>query len=137
MLWDYRGTDMSDISKTAAQVNSRVSEITENVAEASRAAGKKLEDSRKDAAAALQGAAGSVREAGRQTADKIEDFTTGVADKLDATGSFLRKHDLKTVGAKVRRFATGRQSLVAAIGLGFIAGFALRQMTHACPNARR
>lgn len=125
---------MSKILETASHVGSRVSEFTEKAGDLSRAAGQKLDGVRNDTAAALQSAASSIRSTGRQGCEKIEDLTSGVADKLDATGSYIQEHDMKKVRAKVRRFV-GRNGILLA-ATAFVAGFALRQMTHSCADGQ-
>ncbi len=100
--------------KTASGLTSRVSEVTENVAS-------------------------RVRTKGREASDRIEDLTNGVADKLEATASYIEDHSPEKVGSHIREFVSGRQTriLLAAAGIGFFAGFAIRQLMHSCAAGAR
>ena len=130
---------MSQITETVSQLGAKVTDMTENVADYTRAAGTKLEDGRNQVAGALHHAASSVRTKGRQTSNRLENMTTGVADALDATGRFVEESDLKTIGEKTRRFLGVRRAgvVMAAVGIGFVAGFAVRQIIHSLLTSDR
>jgi hypothetical protein len=92
--------------------------------------GRKFDDARDETAGALHTAASSVRRTGRQSSAAIDNLTTGTADRLDATASFVEDHDLRDVFNGLRKF--GRRhlagSLMVAVAVGFFAGAALNRM---------
>jgi ElaB/YqjD/DUF883 family membrane-anchored ribosome-binding protein len=89
-----------------------------------------LDDLGRDTAGSLHGAASSIRK-GSKT---IEDLAEGTAEKLDGAGTYVEKHNVKRTLAEsrqlVRRYPA--ESLFLAAGVGFLTGFAVRRMTHAC-----
>jgi hypothetical protein len=95
---------------------------------------EQVDDLGREAAAGLHAAASSIRKGGHQGSKAIEDLAEGAASKLDGVGSYFKKHDLKrTIGEPrriVRRYPA--ESLVLAAGVGFLTGFAVRRLTHAC-----
>ncbi len=100
----------------------------ESMNELGRSAGRKLDEAREDTGDALHSAASSVR----ATGDAIDNFTTGAADRLDATASYVEDHDLKGVFADLRKFGRRHMtgSLVAAAVIGFFVGSAFRGAPH-------
>ena len=108
-------------------------EAKASMEELGRSAGKRLDEARDDTGSALHTAASSVRTAGRQSSEAIGGLATGAANRLDATASYVEAHDARDVYAGLRRFARRHlaASLVAAAGLGFLAGSALRGATPA------
>jgi len=100
----------------------------ESMNELGRSAGRKLDEAREDTGDALHSAASSVR----ATGDAIDNLTSGAADRLDATASYVEDHDLKGAFRDLRSF--GRRhltgSLVAAAAIGFLAGSALSRAAH-------
>jgi len=94
-------------------------------------------------ASGLHAAASTIRRGGRQGSKALKDLTENTADTLDGAGSFVEKHNLKhAVGefrGTVRRYLGRRytaQSLVLGCGVGLVAGFAIRRLTHACDSPR-
>jgi ElaB/YqjD/DUF883 family membrane-anchored ribosome-binding protein len=90
----------------------------------------KLNDLGHETAESLHGAASSIRR-GSKT---IEDLAESTADKLDGAGTYVAKHNVKRTIAESRQLV-GRypaESLFIAAGVGFLAGFAMRRMTHTC-----
>ena len=83
-----------------------------------------------EAADGLHAAASSIRKGSRA----IKNLAESTANKLDGAGSYVEKHDMKhAIGESrqlVRRYPV--ESLVVAAGLGFVTGFAIRRLTHAC-----
>ncbi len=90
----------------------------------------------RETAESLHAVASSIRKGSKA----IEDLAESTANKLDGAGSYVEKHNVKrTIGESrqlVRRYPV--ESLVLAAGVGFLAGFAFRRLTHACdkPAAR-
>jgi ElaB/YqjD/DUF883 family membrane-anchored ribosome-binding protein len=95
---------------------------------------ERADDLGREAAASLHAAASSIRKGGQQGSKAIKDLAEGTANKLDGAGSYVEKHDLKhTIGESrqiVRRYPV--ESLAIAAVVGFVAGFAIRRLTHAC-----
>ncbi|MGD1073804.1 MAG: hypothetical protein ABSB15_27140 [Bryobacteraceae bacterium] len=89
-----------------------------------------LDDLGHETAESLHGAASSIRR-GSKT---IDDLAESAAGKLDGAGTYVEKHNVKRTLAEsrqlVRRYPA--ESLFVAAGLGFLTGFAVRRMTHAC-----
>jgi ElaB/YqjD/DUF883 family membrane-anchored ribosome-binding protein len=127
-----KGSNMSTFSETASQLGSKLSEIRDSVEDLGRAAGKKLDEARNETAAGLHTAASSIRTTGRHNSKQIDKLTTSAADKLDATASYIKEHDMRRVIASMRHFIRRHQkeSLMVAAGIGVLGGFAVRQVTH-------
>jgi len=105
-------------------------------AKASRIA-EQVDEFGREAAENLHAAASSIRKGGQQGSKAIEDLAEGAANKLDGAGSYVEKHDVKrAIGESrqlVRRYPV--ESLVLAAGVGFLTGFAVRRLTHACDRS--
>jgi ElaB/YqjD/DUF883 family membrane-anchored ribosome-binding protein len=84
----------------------------------------------------LHGAASSIRQSGQQGSKAIEDLSECTATRLDRAGSYIEEHDLKhAIGGSrqlVRRYPV--ESLALAASVGFLAGLAIRRLTHVCAN---
>jgi|GEM_PF-3329510 len=82
----------------------------------------------------LHGAASSIRKGGERGSKAIEDLAESTAAGLDGAGSYIEEHDLKhAIGESrqvVRRYPV--ESLALAAGVGFLAGLAIRRLTHVC-----
>jgi ElaB/YqjD/DUF883 family membrane-anchored ribosome-binding protein len=125
---------MTNLMETASQFGAKVSEAKEQAEDLGRTAAKKLDEVRNQTADALRTAASSVRTTGRQSSEIIDNCATNTADRLDATASYVEQHDLSGVASgcrqAVRRHPAG--SLMVATAIGFLAGSAIRRMTHSC-----
>ena len=133
-LWRNSLTTLRTLSETASELGR---EAKESIEELGRSAGKKLDEARDQTGDALHSAASSIRRTGRQGSAAIDNCSTRTADGLDATASYIEDHDLEDAFNGLRKFArrhlTG--SLVAAVAIGFLAGSALRRVTHSCTRA--
>ena len=111
------------LRKVADTASDLGQDLKDSVEEFSRTAGKKMAAVQDKTGSALHAAAKSVR----HSSAAIDNFATGAASRLDKTASFVEDCNVKTISNSVRRF--GRKhltgSLMAAIGVGFIAGVAL------------
>jgi ElaB/YqjD/DUF883 family membrane-anchored ribosome-binding protein len=127
-------TTLKTLTESASELGK---EAKESMEELGRSAGRKLDEARHETGGALHTAASSVRKTGRQGSEAIDNLATSAADRLDATASFVEDHDLRDAFTGLRRF--GRRhltgSLVAAAAIGFLAGSALRRVTHSCGRA--
>jgi len=98
---------------------------------------EEVDDFTHETAGNLHAAASSIRKGGRQGSKAIEDLAKGAANTLDGAGSYIEKHDLKrAIGESrqiVRRYPV--DLLVLAAGIGFVAGFAIRRVTHSCAKS--
>jgi ABC-type transporter Mla subunit MlaD len=106
--------DMKDqVSDLAAKAREKAARVAETVS-------GKLDQQREAAADGLNRAASAIHD----KANKAVNLTHNLADGMDSTASYLRDHDLNTMGQDVmnicRRYPT--QSLVAALALGFLLG---------------
>lgn len=122
-------TTLTTLTETAAELGK---EASESIEELGRSAGKRLDEARDETGDALHSAASSVRRTGRQGSAAIDDCSARAADRLDTTASYIEDHDLGDALTGLRRFA-GRHltgSLVTAVAIGFLAGSALRRVTH-------
>jgi ElaB/YqjD/DUF883 family membrane-anchored ribosome-binding protein len=101
-------------------------------AKASRIA-EQVDDLGREAAESLHGAASSIRKGSRA----IDNLAETTANGLDGAGSYVEKHTVKRTIAQsrhlVRRYPV--ESLVLAAGVGFLSGFAIRRLTHACDKS--
>jgi len=102
-------------------------------AKASRIA-ERVDDLGHEAAERLHSAAGSIRKGGQQGSKAIKDFAEGTATKLDGAGSYVDEYDLKHTLRESRQLFRRYpvESLVLAAGVGFLTGFAMSRLTHAC-----
>jgi ElaB/YqjD/DUF883 family membrane-anchored ribosome-binding protein len=91
---------------------------------------EQVDDIGRATAGSLHDAASSIRRGSKA----IDDLAENAATKLDGAGSYVEKHNVKwAVGESrevVRRYPA--ESLLLAAGLGFLTGFAIRRLTHAC-----
>jgi ElaB/YqjD/DUF883 family membrane-anchored ribosome-binding protein len=96
--------------------------------------GEQVDDLAHETGESLHGAASSIRKRGQQGSKAIEDLAKTTAAKLDKAGSFIEKHDLKHAISGSRQLVRRHpaESLALAAGVGFVAGFAIRRLTHVC-----
>lgn len=91
---------------------------------------KQVDEFGRETAGGLHAAASSIRKGSKA----IEDLAESTASKLDGAGTYVEKHNLKrAIGESrqmVRRYPA--ESLLLAAGVGFLAGFAIRRLTHVC-----
>ncbi len=106
----------------------------ESVEELGRSTAGKLDDARDQAAGALHTAASSIRKTGRESSETIDNLTTGAADRLDVTASYVDNHDLQDALSGLRNFAHRHltETVVFAAAAGFLAGAALHRAAHTC-----
>jgi ElaB/YqjD/DUF883 family membrane-anchored ribosome-binding protein len=125
---------MTNLTEAAAEIGATISGAQGRAEDLARAAGKKVDAARSETADALHRAASSVRATARQGCDVIDDLATSAADRLDATASYVEDHDPRGLISGCRQFIrqhpTG--SLMAATAIGFVAGSAIRRITHTC-----
>jgi ElaB/YqjD/DUF883 family membrane-anchored ribosome-binding protein len=125
---------MTNLTEAAAEIGATISKAQGRAEDFARAAGKKVDAARSETADALHNAASSVRATARQGCDVIDDLATNAADRLDATASYVEDHDPRGLISGCRQFIrqhpTG--SLMAATAIGFVAGSAIRRITHTC-----
>ena len=111
------------MSTLTSRIDAKASRIVEQIDEVNH-----------EAADSLHAAASSIRKGGQRGSHAIEDLAKGTAAKLDGAGSFIEDHDLKkTIGGSrhvVRRYPV--ESVAFAAGVGFLAGLAIRHLTHIC-----
>jgi hypothetical protein len=115
---------MNVLTEKVSQLGGKVSDAKEAAVDLARSAGDQLDQARQDAADALHTAAASVRTTGCRSVDAIGQGVADVADKLDATASFVQEHDLGSAITSLRRF--GRRhpttTLLAGVAIGILAG---------------
>lgn len=119
---------LKTLTETASELGK---EAKDSMEELGRAAGRKLDEMRDEAGGALHTAASSVRTTGRRGLKAIDNLATGAADRLDATASYVKDHDLKGMLTGIRKFSRKHptRSLLIAAAIGFLAGSALSRMT--------
>lgn len=84
----------------------------------------------RETAGSLHAAASSIRKG----SNAIDHLANSTADKLDGAGTYVEQHNVKRAIGESRQIV-GRypvESLLLAAGIGFLSGFAIRRMTHAC-----
>ena len=121
-------TTLKTLTKTASELGN---EAKESMEELGRAAGRRLDEALNETGDALHTAASSVRTTGRRGLKAIDNFTTGAADRLDATASYVKHHDLGGMLTGLRKFTRRHptRSLLAAAAIGFFAGSIISRMT--------
>jgi|ERR1700733_2565410 len=84
----------------------------------------------RETAEGLHAAASSIRKGSKA----IDHLAKSTADKLDGAGTYVEKHNVKrAIGGSrqlVRRYPV--EALALAAGVGLLAGFAFRRLTHTC-----
>lgn len=94
---------------------------------------EQVDDLGRETAGSLHAAASSIRKGSKA----IDDLAESTANKLDGAGSYVETHNVKRAIGESRQLV-GRypaESLFLAAGLGFVAGFAIRRLTHACDKS--
>jgi hypothetical protein len=115
--------DISDVkdrfSDMATKVRDQAGQIVETVSE-------KLDRQRENAAEGLDRAASTMHDRAESVpgGPRLVNMTHSIADGMGSTASYLREHDVGTMGNDVvdicRRYP--KQSLVAALAIGFLIG---------------
>ena len=125
---------VSDLGRTASEFGK---ETKGSVDELARTAARKLDEARMEAGDSLHSAASVVREKGRRSSEAIDSAANGAADRMDATATYIKDHDLKDAAMGLRRFSRKHMagSLLAAGAVGFLVGSALVRATHSCAKA--
>ena len=127
-------TNLKTITHTASELGKEAKQSMEHFG---RSAGKRLDVARDGTGGVLHAVASGVRTTGRKSSEAIDHLATGAADRLDATASYVEDHDLRDAFTGLQKF--GRRhltgSVVAAAAIGFLAGSALRRMTHSNSNS--
>ena len=115
-------TTLKEVTETASQFGK---DVKDSVEDFSRSAGKKFEAAKEGTGDALHSAASSVRK-GSAAIDNV-------ADRLDATGTFVEDCELKSAFKGLRKFGRSHltESLVVAAAIGFLAGSAFRRSPRA------
>jgi ElaB/YqjD/DUF883 family membrane-anchored ribosome-binding protein len=134
LSWRNIVTTLRTLTETASELGK---EARESVEELGRSAGRKLDQARDDTGDALHAAATSVRTTGHKGCETIDNLTSGAANRLDATASYVEDHDLRDVFTGLRKFGRRHltESLIAAAAFGFLAGSAISKATHSCARA--
>jgi ElaB/YqjD/DUF883 family membrane-anchored ribosome-binding protein len=124
-------TTLRTVTEAAAELGKQARESIEDLGQS---AGRKMDEARGETGEALHSAASSVRSAGRQGSAAIGNCSTRTADRLDATASYIEKHDLGDAFTGLRKFARQHpvSTLVAATAFGFLAGSAISRATRSC-----
>ena len=114
------------LSDVKDRVSDTTSKIKDKVGQVAETASKTLDEQRRNAADTLGRAASAVHENADRLpgGPKVANITHNVADGMESTASYLRRHDLSGMGKDVldvcRRYLT--QSIVAALAVGFLIG---------------
>jgi len=87
----------------------------------------------RETAESLHAAASSVRKGSKA----IEDLAESTANKLDGAGSYVEKHNVKRAVGETRQLVRRypAESILVAAAVGFVTGFAIRRLTHACEKS--
>jgi hypothetical protein len=112
----------------------RAKETGESTADPGESVGKRVENAKEKTSAALHTAADSVRATGRKGSKAIDEFASGAADRLHATGAYVESLDVKGPISNLRRFGSEHpgRALLAVAAVGFVTGFAFHRATHSC-----
>jgi ElaB/YqjD/DUF883 family membrane-anchored ribosome-binding protein len=125
------------MSGITSSLDEKASKLAERVSDFGHEAADIVDHARNETAGGLHAAASSIRRNVREGARVVENLAESTAATLDEAGSYLKKHDLKrTLGDSrqlVRRYPG--ESLALAAGVGFLAGIAIRRLTHTCARS--
>jgi hypothetical protein len=106
------------------QARETASAAAEKAREYASRAGDKAEETMHNVGEGMSHLAGTIRQSAPQSG-----VLGTVAERLDASGRYLREHDIGDIGKEltevVRRYPI--QSLLCVFGIGFLAGGALRR----------
>ena len=94
---------MTNMKETTAALGETVLASKSAVQEMHRSASNMMDQARADTANNLHSTASAVRAAGSQGSEAIEDFSEGAGQRLDATSSYIRKHDASDMAHDLRR----------------------------------
>ena len=114
---------LSDVKDRVSDTTSKMKEKVGRIAET---ASKTLDEQRQNAADTLGRAASAVHDNADRLpgGPKVANLTHSVADGMESTASYLRRHDLSGMGKDLmdvcRRYPT--QSVIAALAVGFLIG---------------
>jgi hypothetical protein len=110
-----------------------MSSLTSLLDEKASRLAKQVDDLGRETAGSLHAAASSIRKGSKA----IEEVAESTASKLDGAGSYVEKHNVKRAIAESRLLARRYrvEALVLAAGVGFLSGFAIRRLTHACDKS--
>ena len=117
--FDNQGDVKDRVSDATSKMKDKASQMAETVSQ-------KLDHQRQSAADTLGRAASAVHENADRLpgGPKVANLTHSVADGIESTASYLRRHDLSGMGKDLmdvcRRYP--KQSLVAALAVGFLIG---------------
>jgi hypothetical protein len=110
-----------------------VSNLTPLIAEKVSGISEKVDNISHETGGGLHAAASSIR----RRSEAVANLAESAAAKLDDAGSYVEKHDLKWIVGEsrqiLRRYRT--KSVLIAVGLGFLAGFAIRRVTQSSDNS--
>src|SRR5262245_14332117 len=120
----------NEFLNNASDVKDRIvdtaSKMKDKVGQMADTASKTLDQQRQNAADTIGRAASAVHENADKMpgGHKVANLTHSVADGMESTASYLKRHDLAEMGKDLmdvcRRYPT--QSLVAALAVGFLIG---------------
>lgn len=110
------------LSPTASHVSDSTSEL------AKRALGK-IDEQRENAASALESAAANIHAAADAGSEKMSSTMHSVGRRIGSTAAFLREYDTRRIISGVEHVIRTHpaQSLLIAVGIGFLTGRALRK----------
>ena len=116
-------TGLNDVKDRVSETTSKMKEKVGHIADT---ASKTIDQQRQNAADTLGRAASAVHENADRLpgGPKVANLTHSMADGIESTASYLRRHDFSGMGKDLmdvcRRYPT--QSVVAALAVGFLIG---------------
>lgn len=110
------------LTEMTSHLTKRSRGAREQVKEAGRTSGDKLDEARHWTAEEVRTAASSIRRAGRYGSRGIDDMASAAADGLDSTAAYIRNHNARSVFADLRQVMSRHPVglLVAAGAIGFL-----------------
>ena len=119
------GKGAGTAARTKEEVASKAAEAKDKVADYGRKAADRIDAQREPVADKLNKTASALHHQG----DNAASIVHRTADKLEATGEYLREHDLKAMMTDVQDLARRYpgQSLAAAAAVGFLVGRLFRK----------
>jgi hypothetical protein len=124
--------NMTDINDTAARAGDALFLAQRQMENLGASASGKFDDALNGAADALENAAASFRETGRQGAAKVRAVAGSAAETLDSTADSVRSYDaakmLRGVRHTITKYPAG--AFLLAAGLGLLLGSAVRGRTN-------
>jgi len=120
----YEDNDVA--SNAADKISNAASQAKNKLADLGRTAAQKIDSNRQAAAGGLQDAASTLHDKADRLpgGEKVSNLAHTAADKLSATASYVRDHDMNSMMSDLEQFVRKNPgpALMGAAAIGFLVG---------------